>query len=1112
MTSIEFEPHITAISPSRRVEARPKSSLWNGTTFRPAINLDCFWTNISTLLRQNNSFFLLQGGLQDRTKGGYYLLAAKTQYSTPPAMEQHLATLLVRTHSKDEGPRKQAELDLLNARPSPEFPLALLRIGAAQDATVELRQSAWSYLRQFVVDNWAPDGETGQLPPIPIPDSTKEQIRNGSLEQVLGPEGQRKVKVAASYVISKIAISDFPDEWPTLLPAVLGVMPNESDVQLHGALLVLQDLVEEALSEETFQENARNVIKACYDVATNAGRKHTHRSLAVQVFRNCLNHMDTLKDSQKKAVMEFAKEILEVWLPFLEQVVTTPLPAFEAPEGSDTPPEGWYGPVALKVQAVKILIKIKAVFPSLLLPHSPKLFLATWQELTRLSPAYQAFFVTSDTQSRLEDIDGLPYSLDFLVLDELDFLNQCMRAQPVQAHLNGDIQSAGSVHETPWVLELMELLVSYSQITQEEEGLWDIDTSLYLAEETGVSANYTSRTACGDLLIKLGEWLFEHAIEGLFASTKSLFSGEETSWQRQEAALFLVNIILSDFIECERSIKAEISDAYLQLVRYGIAREDQPMLVARGYIVAGTLAQLYPPTAELLDKVIYSLSHDESELVRVACVKSLEGFLRAGIPLERQAQIVNVIQEFLETKDQEGLEDADDLLLTLLEVLHLVINMDVRIAIQSDSKALDILFLVAKHGAENFQITSVVNEAFEDVARSLQEAKDPSLYTALCAKALPSITGTIDVANLTYDDPLVFLAAELLEVLVEYGSEPLPAGFVNTLLPKVNRLLMTSPEGEVLRPGTNAVKFMLEHDHHQVFNYSGENGRSGLEVCLHIVDRLLGPGIEDQAACAVGGLAAELVEKAGQERLGPFLPQLLQAVAARLDTAQNATLIQSLSLVFARLALVGAQDVVTFLSEIQVNGQTGLQVVLSKWLENSTTFAGYDDIRQNVIALSKIYSLNDARVAQTLVKGDLVIPTSNRIMTRSRAKQNPDQYTIIPAPLKILKLLVDELLSASGVQAATNAAAAAAGEFADADEEDGDEGWEDETGDVLDLSLASTKAELMGFVENLRQRDDETGAYLKEFFVQAARDNIAGFQEWYSMLTEDEKGKLQELA
>jgi len=183
-------------------------------------------------------------------------------------------------------------------------------------------------------------------------------------------------------------------------------------------------------------------------------------------------------------------------------------------------------------------------------------------------------------------------------------------------------------------------------------------------------------------------------------------------------------------------------------------------------------------------------------------------------------------------------------------------------------------------------------------------------------------------------------------VLTQYGPEPLPAGFVPIILPKVNKLLMTSVEGEVLRPGAETVKFMLMHDHHQFFGWQDESGTSGLEVCLHIIDRLLGPTIEDNAASEVGGLAAELVEKAGQERLGPYLPQLLQAVAARLDTAQAQPFIQSLIMVFARLSLAGAQDVVDFLSSIQVGGQSGLQVVLAKWLENSVNFAGYDEIRQ----------------------------------------------------------------------------------------------------------------------------------------------------------------------
>ncbi|KAL2018215.1 hypothetical protein VTK56DRAFT_1122 [Thermocarpiscus australiensis] len=1024
-------------------------------------------------------------------------------------MDEHLVRLLANTQDKNEGPRKQAELDLLHAETNPEFPLSLARIGVHTGAPVQIRQSALTYLRKFVEKNWAPDGSGA--PHVPIPDSTKEQLRNVILELVLSPEGERKVKVAASYVVSKIAIADFPDQWPTLLPSVLGIMPAGTDAQLHGALRTLQDIVEESLTDEQFFGLARDIIKACYDVALNENRKQNHRSLAVLVFRSCFDLMDIVKEDHKKEVRTFAEEVLSGWLPFLEQVIKSPLPPLD---GSGSQPESWYGPVALKDQVVKTLIKIKSVFGALLLPQSPTFFSATWEDLTRLVPSYQALFIESDAQSRLEDIDGLPFTLDFLVLDELDFLNQCIRAPPVQKQLNADIAARGAAHNTPWVLDLMKLLVSFSQITQEEEGLWNIDVSLYLAEETSVSSNYTARIACGDLLIKLGEWLNQGALEGLYAYTKTLFPAEGGSWQLQEAALYLFNVILNDFQDLEKPLPAEIANAYLELVNYAINRQDEPLLRARGYLVAGSLAQGYQPATGLLDNVINTMTHDESELVQVSCVKAVEGFIKGGVSADRQVPIILAIQRFLETKDLSDLEDADDLLVTLLEALRMAISMDIRIAIQPDSKAVDLLFLIAKHGAANFHVTLIVCETFEDIAKTFKDLQDPSLYTALCTKVLPSITGAFDVANLTQDSPLVTLAADLLALLVRYGSEPLPAGFIATTLPKLNRLLMTSTEGEVLRPGAEAVKYMVMHDHHQVFGWHDENGRSGLEVCLRIIDRLLGPSIEDNAASEVGGLAAELVEKAGQERLGPFLPQLLQAVAARLDSAQAAPFIQSLILVFARLSLVGAQDVVNFLSEIQINGQVGLQVVLSKWLENSVNFAGYDEIRQNVIALSKLYSLNDSRVAQTMVKGDLIVTNSDRIMTRSRAKLNPDQYTIIPAPLKILKVLIEELLSASGVHGAANAAAAAANEFADADEDDGDEGWEDEPGDTLDLSLGSTKADLMGWIEGSgsRQRDDETQAYLSDFFVRAARENVAGFQDWFAMLTDDEKRKLHELA
>ncbi|PHH85304.1 hypothetical protein CDD83_622 [Cordyceps sp. RAO-2017] len=1081
-------------------------------------------------------------------------------------MEDQLVQLLANTQLPDQGPRKQAEIELERAGANPAFPVSLANVASHASVATAVRQSALTTLRLFIEKNWANEDASDE-PPVPISDEARSILKQSLLDLALGPEEDRKVKIAASYTVGKIAIHDFPDQWPNLLPTVLGVMPSGTDSQLHGALRVLGDLVEESLSEDQFFSMARDIANALTQVALNASRKPMLRALAVSVFRGCLDLMNMVKESHSHEVEAFAKHLLEgdagssapAWIPFFITVLQERLPPADLSSGQ---PEAWNSIIALKLQVIKTLIRLRRGFASLLSPHSTTFFSAVWDELTNMQEPHDQLYIRANAQGRLEDSDNLPYTLDFLVLEELDFLNQCFRAPRVKAELDSQLQAHPSAQDVPWMAQIMTMLVSYARVTQEEEELWDIDCSLYLAEETSVTANYTARTAAGDLLIKMGEWFDQKAIDGLFGRTRALFPGDGTSWRSQEAALYLFVMLLSDFQDLDKSIPEAVAIEYYKLVDFAISRADEPLLRARGYLVAGMLGQSFPmpsvqpnpavPAESLLDHMIKAITAEQSEVVQVACVKAVEGLIRADrVGLDKQAPIIVAIHTYMNGKDPAEMEAADELLVTLAEALRAAIAMDTKVALSSEIQPIDQLFLLAKLGASNFQVTTLVSEAFEEVVQTLSNG--PS-FSLLCAKTLPTLTGAFDVANLTDDNPLVTVATELLGVLAEHGSEPLPEGFVAATFPKLNRLLMESKEGEVLRPGSETVKWILMHDHQQVFGWQDANGVSGLEVCLRIIDRLLKPEIEDNSASEVGGLAAELVEKAGQERLGPYLPQLLQAVATRVDTAQAAAFIQSLILVFARLSLAGAHDVVEFLSQLQINGQSGLQIVLAKWLENSVSFAGYDEIRQNVIALSKLYSLNDPRLAQITVKGDLIVNADDgRIKTRSRAKQSmflrhtgfnlvhllrpeteliireleeederanrgsraaadPDQYTIIPATLKIIKVLIEELLSASGAQAAANAASAAVAANPEFDSDDDEDGWEED--DTLDLNLGATKAELMSFMEagGRRQRDDETQAYLTDFFIRCARENVANFQEWYGMLTDDEKTKLNELA
>jgi hypothetical protein len=93
----------------------------------------------------------------------------------------------------------------------------------------------------------------------------------------------------------------------------------------------------------------------------------------------------------------------------------------------------------------------------------------------------------------------------------------------------------------------------------------------------------------------------------------------------------------------------------------------------------------------------------------------------------------------------------------------------------------------------------------------------------------------------------------------------------------------------------------------------------------------------------------------------------------------------------------------------------------------------------SALALSKLYLANDARIHAIAVKGDLIQGESKRIVTRSQAKANPDRYVMVPANVKILKLLINEanndIDAEYGKKMATAAAATA---YSDSEDE-----WED---------------------------------------------------------------------
>lgn len=461
---------------------------------------------------------------------------------------------------------------------------------------------------------------------------------------------------------------------------------------------------------------------------------------------------------------------------------------------------------------------------------------------------------------------------------------------------------------------------------------------------------------------------------------------------------------------------------------------------------------------DLAQRSLDAIENDPSEVVQVSCIRVMQEYLKA-LPASRarefQVRTVGAISGFLSSSDLEDMQESPDLLDTLVETLRDAIMADPSLCLEHP--ALDLLFSMAKYGVSSWQTTMLVNEAFESITSSMA-AKGADAYGRLCAKVLPMLMGALDVGDMTSVSALSEMAVSLLCSLAENGPEPFPPGFVAAVMPKLYRLLFSNGDFSLHQTTTLTIKHILIHDPIQILDWQdSETGKGGLEIILLIIDRLLGPEVGDASAAEVGGLAVELVQKAGAERLGPYLMQLLRVVAIRLSTADHSNFIQNLVLVFARLALTNPRDVIDFLAQVEVDVKeigirSGLEVVLVKWLENSANFSGYDAIRQNVFALTNIYKLHDERLNNIQVQGDLIVPNSSRIKTRSQTKREPDQWTVVTVPLKLVKVLIQELAIASSPTKLGRTLSALNG-----DSDDEDDGWEDEP-PVLDLGTAQIRS------------------------------------------------------
>lgn len=184
--------------------------------------------------------------------------------SSTLTMEQQLAQCLEGTLSADAVVRTQAEAALLQLHNERSCGLSLAHLTLSPSLSPTIRKSSAVSLRKWIRERWSGlfDGFVGFSPSgEPLNSEEKIPIRTALLEMLtLRGSESRRLRVIGAACLSSVCSSDWPDDFPELLPTVQGLLRGGEQDCLHGALSFLSEFWTSEMDERQILGGAREML------------------------------------------------------------------------------------------------------------------------------------------------------------------------------------------------------------------------------------------------------------------------------------------------------------------------------------------------------------------------------------------------------------------------------------------------------------------------------------------------------------------------------------------------------------------------------------------------------------------------------------------------------------------------------------------------------------------------------------------------------------------------------------------------------------------------------------------------------------------------------------
>nr|GMD28548.1 importin-9 isoform X1 [Ipomoea batatas] len=500
--------------------------------------------------------------------------------------------------------------------------------------------------------------------------------------------------------------------------------------------------------------------------------------------------------------------------------------------------------------------------------------------------------------------------------------------------------------------------------------------------------------------------ILESAEKRINESQQEKTAGSIVWWRIREATLFALASVSEQLLEAEVS---GISRARLGNILEKVLTEDMvtgvneyPFLYARMFSSIAKLSSVINQgiIQQFLYAAVKAIGMDVPPPVKVGACRALSQLLLDADTRTLQPHIMDLFSSLTDL-----LKHASD------ETMHLVLET-LQATVKAGPELLPsvepilspiILNVWASHVSDPFASIDAL-----EVLEAIKNA--PGCIQPLVSRILPFV-GPVLTKPQQQSEGLVAGSLDLLTMLLKNAPKDVIKAIYDISFDPVIRIILQSDDHSEMQNATQCLAALVYGGKQDLLGWGGDPGFT-MKCLLDVTSRLLNPDLESSVSLFVGSYILQLILHLPSQ-MAHHIRDLVAALLRRMQSCEISALKSSLLLIFARLVHMSDPHVEQFIDlllGLPAEGHhNSFAYLMFEWTKMQGEIQGAYQIKVTTTALALLLSTRHAELEKINVQGHL-IKSSAGITTRSKAKIAPDQWTVMPLPVKILAILADSLI------------------------------------------------------------------------------------------------------